>query len=235
MKRVLIVGSQHGNELLGGQLYEYLRERPIDGLRVDFYLANQRAHKAGVRYVESDMNRSYGPGEQTYERGRAARLLSHLSEHQYDLVLDAHTTTVEQEPCFIAASIDGPAAAFMRACHITNVVVMEHEFVRQSLIGHVAQAVSVEISNSQLTDELFERLRDDLVAYAVGAKPYSRKQVFAVRELLKKTEVSDPDAPMENFRLSSDGFYPVLVGENSYKKQTDYLGFKAESKRTINI
>lgn len=234
MMRVLIVGAQHGNELLGERLHEYLLAHPVAGLEVEFCLANPRARKAGLRYIESDMNRSYGEGPSTYERRQAAKLARRLKAHAFDIVLDAHTTTVDQPPCIIVPYIGGDNAAFLRACHITNIVVMKHQFVRQSLIGNIPRAVSLEISNSQLTARLFKRLARDLTNYVQGSYAHAEKDVFVVEELLKKAEVTDTSS-LRNFVRCIDGFYPVLVGENSYKQQTDYLGFKAKSKHKIKL
>ena len=144
MKRVLIIGSQHGNELLGELLYKYIKKQPqSDELRIDFILANPEARVRHVRYTESDMNRSFTSEIKTYEQRRAQELLTQLKDHSYDLVIDVHTTTVLQAPCIIVPILDEPICAYLRATAIKNIVHMRHEFLGKSLIGNVPRAVSL--------------------------------------------------------------------------------------------
>ena len=65
---ILLLGSPHGNEILGDVLYAYIQKHRRDLLpRVTFLIGNIKAKKAGVRYIESDLNRSYNNRRSTYE------------------------------------------------------------------------------------------------------------------------------------------------------------------------
>jgi aspartoacylase len=236
MKKILIVGSQHGNELLGEKLYAYVIKQPPDAaLEVHYALANPEARKRNVRFIESDMNRSYARHD-TYEAERAKRLQQFILDGNYDVVIDAHTTTVTQAPCLIVPGIREDNKVYLRATHIKHIVVMKHEFLGQSLIGNVPRAVSVEVSNDGLNEKLFNELYEDLLRFANDQGMHPHKNVFVIEGLIEKGSLSDNQiARLRNFEKSEAGFYPVLVGENSYKKHTNYLGFLAKVKRKVTI
>ena len=238
MKRILIVGSQHGDELLGEQLYAVICLQPkVANLLIEYVLANPRAHQRGVRLVESDMNRSYKQGSHTYEQRRAQQLLRRLRGHDYDIVIDAHTTTVDQPPCVIVPDITDDNYTFLTSLDVKNVVVMRHPFVRQSLIGNVPRCVSLEISIHQLGDGTYRSLYAALLNFSNSGKQFHPdKDVFVVDDLLARAELPAQDiAALRNFELAPQGFYPVLVGEAAYQKYTEYLGFKAVSKLHVNL
>ena len=76
----------------------------------------------------------------------------------------------------------------------------------------------------------------DLDRYIAGESHQEKKQLYDISEPLKKTELSEAQAAtLQNFTLSKFGFYPILVGENSYKAQTNYLGFKSEVMRRSRV
>lgn len=230
MKRVLIVASQHGNELLGEQVYAHMTAYYPELLSmVDYVLANPRARAANVRYVESDMNRSYAPGAVGYEAERATALRQQILDGRYDMVLDMHTTTVNQPPCIITPGVDGEYTALIRALPMRRVVVMRHEFVERSLIGSVPRAISIEISNAQV-EKALDDICQAIATFGRGDAAPRRRRVYKVDALLKKVDVSEAAAEqLVNFRRMPEGYYPVLAGENSYKQQTDYLGFRADT------
>lgn len=229
MNKILLLGFHHGNEKLGEYLFHYLRENRPDLLPyIDYKVANLRAKKLGVRYLESDMNRSYTGESTTYEMRRAARILREIKQESYNIVLDLHTTTCVQPPCFIVADIQANRD-FLTASSIRKIVVMQHEVVRSSLIGNFLHAVSIEINeNEAAKEETLRELCNDIERYIKNTSYDHTKEIYEVSDLLKKSEISLADATkLHNFTRSSLGFYPILVGENSYKKQTNYLGFKA--------
>ncbi len=237
MKKILILGSQHGNELLGEALYKHIRISRRGLLpHVSYLVGNIQAKRQGIRYVEADLNRSYTGKKTTYEERRARNILTYIKKHAFDLVLDMHTTTCEQPPCFIAHSLNGDAGRFLRASSIERVVHMKHDIVSTSLIGVCPQAVSVEVDKHGLTAALMDELCDDIQRYIDGNAEYAEKLIYEINDLLKKTELTEKQAAsLRNFQKSSYGFYPVLVGENSYKKQTAYLGFKSEVMRRSRV
>lgn len=94
--RILVLGGTHGNESLGIRLVKLLMKQPVPGVAA--CIANPRAVRARRRFVESDLNRSFGsdfPG--TYESRRASQLKKLCKE--YDVVLDLHNTQAPGNNC----------------------------------------------------------------------------------------------------------------------------------------
>lgn len=232
--KILLLGSQHGNELLGDMLYEYIQTHHHDLLAtISFIIGNPRAHKQNKRYTESDMNRSYASTVDSYESRQARRVLSYIKKHNFDLVLDLHTTVCVQPPCFIIESVNDSNRAFLRSSSIDKIVMMRHDIVRTSLIGTARQVVSIEVSNNDINADLLESLCLDLKRFVTQTHHNIERYEYVVESLIAKNTISNVDAArLRNFEMSAGNFIPILVGENSYKKNTPYLGFKA-SKETI--
>ncbi|HEX6416224.1 MAG TPA: succinylglutamate desuccinylase/aspartoacylase family protein [Candidatus Saccharimonadales bacterium] len=226
MKKILLLGSQHGDEPLGDTLFDYLRHNRPDMLEhVDFLIGNPEAKKRGIRFIESDLNRSYNGKHATFEERRASEILAFIEQGSYDLVLDLHTTTCVQPPCLITASISHP---FIDASSVSKIVHMNHDIVRSSLIGVLKTAISIEVNRDEIDQTLLRSLVDDIERFITNRTSETKKEYYEVSALLRKSELSEQEAALlKNFHRAKAGFYPVLVGENSYKKHTDYLGFKA--------
>ena len=237
MSNILLLGSQHGNETLGDELYAHLQTNYSDLLsHVTFLIANPKAHELSERYIESDMNRSYGLDQSTYESKQADKIEAYIAAHHFDLVLDLHTTTCAQPSCFIASNLDGSVGQFIGLSSINRIVHMKHTIVEHSLIGRCSIAVSIEISASDVTSVVLDELCDTIRRFTMGSKSTSDKKLYVVQSLLAKSEIAANEAAkLQNFVMSKHGFIPILVGENSYKKNTDYLGFKASKETNIKL
>ena len=106
MTKILAIISTHGNELLGPNVLSYMLNKRSELLEyVDFMVANPRAYSQNVRYVESDLNRSYGSNLDTYEAQRSKTIEDRIKLLQPELVLDFHTTTAEQPDLLITANV----------------------------------------------------------------------------------------------------------------------------------
>lgn len=235
--KILLLGSQHGNEPLGDLLYERIKTHHPHLLKnITYKLGNPKAHKEKVRYIESDMNRSYGGTANTYEEKRAQHILKFISEGNFDLVLDLHTTVCDQPPCFILPELTPATRTFIRASHIERVVLLTDPMVRTSLTGVHPRAMAIEVANSQLTPRLLDNLCEDIARYVKDDIKSATKKVYDVPSLLLKTEVA-PEllGSLINFEKTKDGFIPILTGNNSYRKNTHYLGFKAVSETIITL
>lgn len=229
MKKILLLGSQHGNELLGEKLYHHIKNnRPELSKYISYKVGNLRAKKASLRYIETDLNRSYNCGQKTYEQRRSKRIIKYINNNQFDLVLDLHTTTCDQSPCIIIPSINPDNSTFLNATFIDKIIHMDMDVVKQSLIGTYPKSVSIEVSKKQLKPGLLNKLADDIDRYIKSENNNRTAIVYQVRDFIHKDKISEElAAKLNNFELCNQGFYPVLVGEKSYKKQTNYLGFKA--------
>lgn len=236
MSKILLLGSQHGNELLGKRLYDYIKLSRSELLpHVTYRVGNPRAYKEGVRFVESDLNRSYTGGTTTYEERLANKITDFIEKKRFDLVLDLHTTTCIQPPCFIVSHITPHLKKYIGGSSILNIVEMSHSIVQTSLIGVCPQSISIEV-NEHIDNNLLRELCDSIACFLDNIMLGKTRRIYRVSELLKKQDISTQQASeLHNFTRSPAGFYPILVGENSYKKHTDYLGFKAYSVTTIKV
>lgn len=234
--KILVIGSQHGNEVLGEQLYEYILGQKSELIPyITFVIGNPRAHRQKVRCIESDMNRSYTGDNGTYEERRAKRLLQRIVREKYDLVLDLHTTTCDQDPCIIVPGFNKTINRFLRSSHIRNVVALSPKLASNSLIGVYPQAISIEVFQGKVDEGILRHICNDIKAYISDIPGNRDKKVYYVDNLLYKNEITDSQLlKLRNFEMSEMGYIPILVGEDAYK-ETDYLGFKAYRKDTIKV
>lgn len=228
--KLLLIGSQHGNELLGEKLYDYICDRRVDlKNNIEFYLANPRARDLQTRCIETDMNQSYVERSASYEEQRAQELLEKIHAVSYDLVLDCHTTMARQSPCIIMYHDSASVKRFIRASSLSIIVKMADEPAKNSLIGHIDTALSLEIAEDDVTDELLESLCKDIERFIKKDGLRQPRNYFMVERRLLKSEISkDEKSRLKNFEQSRLGFYPMLVGEDAYEKHTDTLGFRMQ-------
>ncbi len=117
IKRVVIVGGTHGNELTGIYLVKKFERSPNLIQRPSFesltLLANPKAYAIGKRYVDTDLNRCFLRQDlenlnlSSYEAQRAKEIYQKFGSggsHQADLVVDLHSSTSNMELTIILAS-----------------------------------------------------------------------------------------------------------------------------------
>ncbi len=100
--RILVIGGMHGNEPLGIAVVKALQSSTVDTL-----VANRRAIDQNVRFIKTDLNRTFPgcSGSDDYETNRAAFIVKRCQD--YDLVIDFHNTHCPNNDC----SFVGRAAA----------------------------------------------------------------------------------------------------------------------------
>jgi hypothetical protein len=249
--KILVVWP-HGDELLGPKLGYHLATERRDLLEhVDYMCGNPEAAQASPsrRYIETDLNRSFAPAGEpsSYEERRAQAILGTIRTGGYNYVLDLHTSTTDVDRFFLAGRERNDAVDTMVGASVVDRVVIMPDMVKMvgsesrvplglsGLIGQVPHSVSVEynadLANEVGVDETVLML-DGLIAGTslVAAKP---RDFFYVDGFIPKT--NDPGEAARNFELCAEGYYPVLYGENTYRKDPTkpYLGFAATVKDTI--
>lgn len=143
--KILIVGGTHGDERTGVNVVSRLKRNPAVG--VDTLIANPRATKQCRRFVETDLNRSFGvQNPRSYEEKRALRLAKILK--QYDLIVEFHNT-VSRTTCAILTNPKPTVRQLRTVAHLglDRVVIMPpgHSLSGQNPV----KTVSLEISTAE--------------------------------------------------------------------------------------
>ena len=94
IKRVVITGGTHGNELTGVAIVEHIDAEEIRRATFDteLLLTNEAAINADRRFVGSDLNRAFGEVEPGGSEGKLAHQLKEKLEGT-DFLVDFHNTT----------------------------------------------------------------------------------------------------------------------------------------------
>lgn len=112
-RRIVVVGSTHGNEKSGYWAVRAVRGNPDKfrrgGLAIEAFAANSEAERRNLRYVDVDLNRCFGPGLDSaptdcLERRRAREIRDQIGSP--DLLIDVHNTTGAMGVSWILTSND---------------------------------------------------------------------------------------------------------------------------------
>ena len=227
MTKILAIISTHGNELLGPNLLAYMLAKRSKLLEnIEFIIANPRAYAKNVRYIESDLNRSYGLGLDTYESQRAKVIEERIRLLKPELVLDFHTTTAEQPNILITADKDNEVVQrFINSSAVKDVLVVEP---LNDITTVVSNFAAYEVPNSHLNDDLYEQICTDIARY-LDEETVDQERTFykMTGKILPEEERNIAD--LENFVYNDIlQAIPAFLGKEAYKQDGTYAGFKLE-------
>lgn len=154
---ILVVGGVHGNETSGIELVKKIKKYPINGFTT--LLANPDAVKKKVRYIETDLNRSFGKLPISLEEKLATKICKKTKK--FDLVLDFHNTDSNFSTCAILTCKPSNIHYFLASYFgLDKIVIMSPG---GSLCGQASQkAFAIEISESDKsifsTDYFYQKL-----------------------------------------------------------------------------
>ena len=119
----------HGNELLGIYLVEQLKKEPLffENLHIDYLLANPKAVRECRRYIDFDLNRSFGRNSlnedsHIYEYERAKVIKERLKK--CDFLIDIHTTTANMGMTVVLSKKDQPSE------NLAKVLAVQYEDIK---------------------------------------------------------------------------------------------------------
>ena len=157
--RLLIVGGVHGDEPFGLRLVKRIKDVRPEG--VEGVVANMKALKKGVRYLETDMNRSFAvEAPVSIEERRAEELMPKLMAS--DAVIDVHSTRAQGTTC--AITVCEPNKLHLKIARHLNMKRLVIMPPSGSLVATCPdKAISLEIATDKLgvfsTIFLLERLK----------------------------------------------------------------------------
>ncbi len=137
--KILVIGGMHGNEPLGLQVVEMLKQRPL--ANVDSVVANIHATEAGVRFIGKDLNRSFPGTGGEYEDIRAKELLEIAK--RYDIVLDFHNTYCSGNDCsFVGVNSINKLFDISIYLGLNRVIVADYDCINK----YAKNCISLEVS-----------------------------------------------------------------------------------------
>lgn len=216
-----VVCCLHGTEAYG---LEVIKKLPAS---VPFFIGNLEALNRNVRFLDSDLNRSF-PGKESgnHEEKIAYNLEKELS--CLDYILDLHSSS---NNCPIFGIITHPNEQkidFAKRLGLTKLVIMKESFASgKSLIDFVKCGISIEVGPHKREENVKEVLR--LIYNFLDKKVRSNIDIFEVFEIIKKeadvTKIKNFEyvkkgvviAKSENKeQIALFDFIPILIDENAY-------------------
>lgn len=139
--KILIIGGMHGNEPLGIEVVEGLNKRMIND--VDTILANQQAVTKNVRFIKSDLNRTFPGklGDKNHETNRAAEIVKLCKG--YDVVIDFHNTHCPENDCsFVGENADSLLYNVSNYFGLKRMIIADYDCLNK----YAPNCLSIEIS-----------------------------------------------------------------------------------------
>lgn len=199
---IYLVAGLHGNEKAP--------VRALTSVSADFILGNPEAHDKNVRFIESDLNASFGTEHSTREGELAREILSKIPVE--GLVVDFHTTSAKGPPFVILTDIR--MLPFAETTGLKQAVLMSHNIKEGHALINMRDGISIEMSGYD-SEESVEATISVFNSLNVGT--HAPLDVYEVYEKITES------GTYENFVGHAEGFFPVLVGEDAY----DFIGLKA--------
>lgn len=214
-----IVYSLHGNEKYGESVAKKFPN--IFSIK-----GNPKAFEKNVRFIESDLNRSFCEGE-SYECQRAKELLKRLEN--FDYVLDLHSSS-EKCPLFgIITKPNKEKIEFAKKLGLKKLVIMSPDFAKEnSLIDFLKCGLSLEIGPHEGKENVSEV--ETKIKNFLKEKNYSENlEIYEVFRIIKKERKNIKIKNFESVKRrqiltedesgiqkASQNFTAILVGEKSY-------------------
>ncbi|MEI6266768.1 MAG: succinylglutamate desuccinylase/aspartoacylase family protein [bacterium] len=227
--KVTIVCCLHGDEIFGKKFFDYYTSKIDKYPELKLILANTKALKQKTRYIEEDLNRCF-PGNSTgnYEERLASRMINAIGNPEY--LIDIHTTTSDTLTTPIITNIDIKTKQILNLTDFGTIIYMVKEMAKHSLIGQYEIGVSFETGiKYSKTPESFQEIKAVIEGLLSG-----KKQTPISRTILKVSETISNDVILpinaKNLELIEElGFYPFLIGEDTY---TEFQGFAGRYHKT---
>ena len=204
LNKLSFVAGVHGNESL-----------PLFALTSRGYkviAGNPKALRRGVRFIDCDLNASFGLKGSLYEVQRANQLLELIPEKS--LVVDFHTTTAITKP--FAIVVDKKMVPFAATTGLKYIVIMKYNIKNAHALINYRKGISIEVGNHS-TQQSFDTTLA-VVDSIEKAKRNQRVKIYEVYDIIKDK------GSYSNFQETPTGFIPILAGEKSYP----FFGLKAK-------
>lgn len=248
--QIAIVGCLHGDEIIGKKAIDELKKIKLLRGSLKLVVANEKALRAKKRMVEKDLNRSF-PGKKNgcYEEKLAHCLIKEILPA--DVVIDVHATNSNFERLAITSKLDKKTKQILKHLPCDKVALISSEaFGENSMIRFAKVGIAIEYGPNKKGGNYGKALDDILILLKnlemiEGIKKnYSRKELYEVEGKYAVDSNFKASKKIKNFKLikkgetigqtgtrkirSTKSFYPLFLGEKSYKNTLAIMAGKKE-------
>lgn len=234
----VVVGSVHGDEPCGKKaIKKFLSSDFQVEEAVKFIVANEEALEQNVRYLDTDLNRSF-PGDsssESHEDKLAARINEEIEGKK---VLDIHTTHSYPDPFATFSELNSTNRALLQSTGVENAVLFSDT---SGALTEQTDGIVVEAGHQgseKAVDNAYNVIINFLASEGVLDAEYERSDpnLFQYYETVEGNwefvadnfkEVSKGEVYAKNGEenlVAEESFFPVLMSTDGYEGQ---LGFKA--------
>lgn len=199
------VTCQHGNEPIP--------LRALQELNIPQIIANPLALGCQKRFIDHDLNASFGLKGIGFEFSRAKKLLREIPKNKY--VIDFHTYSTKSDPFAIVVDEDMIEIAIRSG--VKHIVIMRHNIKKGHALINFRKGVSIEVGKHD--EPSAYEITKKVIKNLFSKKNQNKPKIYEVYDVITK------QGNYDNFKEHPDGFIPVLAGEKAYKDS--YFGLKA--------
>jgi Succinylglutamate desuccinylase / Aspartoacylase family len=155
-RKILIIGGLHGDETLGIDLVNQIRNEPIIG--IDTIFGNPMATSVKARYIDRDLNRVF-PGrlDGCLEEVRANQIMQMVAG--YDLIIDFHNTRSDDNNCsFVGETFIEETLQLSLFMGLNRIVIADYNCINKYLPNCLSIEISFSSSDLNNTDYWYEKL-----------------------------------------------------------------------------
>ncbi len=244
--RILLTILTHGDEKIGLRVAQELRKLGVDKTTLTICIANPKAFKAGKRFIDADLNRSF-PGKKNgnYEEKIAYQLSPRIKAA--DIVIDIHSTRSLLKDAIIVSKLDKQTQKYIRVigprCVLYFKATKDRVLIAKAKVGLAFEYGRDNESRTlkKIVSDITRLLRYlglvdgriptkkvattyfEVVAPVVKPQGYSLLTSVKNYKFVRKGERI---AKKNNrFLVSRHDFFPILFGNNTYP---EYFGYRAK-------
>lgn len=155
--KVLVTAGVHGNEQFGLKVVGTLHEQLAS---IDAIIAHPEAVAKNVRFIETDLNRSFNGKNGSLEERIATSLVSRVKNIDPEIIIDVHTSVSDCGAVAIATSYTRQNHILATMCGMTCLVIMHtsNAFIEQFSVPSIALEFGRNLRSDKLSRQIAERI-----------------------------------------------------------------------------
>lgn len=212
---VLVIVATHGNEQFSIPVVKKLAQE----FTFDWMIANPRAKRQNIRFIEKDLNR-VGPGNwqsEYYEERRAVQVIRRAQK--YDAIIDIHGTDADTGVFALVTNPDWKNIELAKSFDVANIVLWPNYTNRGPLTQFIENSIEIECGNKN-SPETAQELERILRCYFQGIQPEVSQEFFMVTGSFTKA-IKNTMREFTRYTYKNNSFYPLLI--NRYEGKTCYM------------